>query len=137
MNPSELTLEAGVQLVDAMGNHLRGTRIYTVKPYSLTQLNDVFGSEFASFRPPAGGPYRLNMFVNLDNGATHPRLRHGHGQADRRPLPDSRPGHEAVTRALLVDLGKVLVGFDHQVTCDRIAEATGTSAGRLRPRPLR
>lgn len=38
-----------------------------------------------------------------------------------------------MTRALLVDLGKVLVGFDHQVTCDRIAEATGTSAGRLRP----
>jgi putative hydrolase of the HAD superfamily len=38
-----------------------------------------------------------------------------------------------VTRTLLVDLGKVLVGFDHQVTCDRIAEATGVSAGRLRP----
>jgi putative hydrolase of the HAD superfamily len=38
-----------------------------------------------------------------------------------------------VTRALLVDLGKVLVGFDHQVTCDRIAEATGTPADRLRP----
>ena len=38
-----------------------------------------------------------------------------------------------MTRALLVDLGKVLVGFDHQVTCDRIAEATGASAGRLRP----
>jgi putative hydrolase of the HAD superfamily len=38
-----------------------------------------------------------------------------------------------VTRALLVDLGKVLVGFDHQVTCERIAEATGASAGRLRP----
>jgi putative hydrolase of the HAD superfamily len=37
-----------------------------------------------------------------------------------------------VTRALLVDLGKVLVGFDHQVTCDRIAEATGVLAGRLR-----
>ncbi|HYN42889.1 MAG TPA: HAD family hydrolase [Thermoanaerobaculia bacterium] len=38
-----------------------------------------------------------------------------------------------MTRALLVDLGKVLVGFDHQVTCDRIAEATGASAGGLRP----
>ena len=68
MNPSELTLEAGVQLVDAMGI-IYGTRVYTVKPYSLTQLNDVFGSEFASFRPPVGGPYRLNMFVNLGNGA--------------------------------------------------------------------
>ena len=38
-----------------------------------------------------------------------------------------------MTRTLLVDLGKVLVGFDHQVTCDRIAEATGASAGSLRP----
>ena len=38
-----------------------------------------------------------------------------------------------MTRALLVDLGKVLVGFDHQVTCDRLAEVTGIPAGRLRP----
>ncbi len=38
-----------------------------------------------------------------------------------------------MTRAVLADLGKVLVGFDHQVTCDRIAEATGVPAGRLRP----
>ena len=38
-----------------------------------------------------------------------------------------------MTRALLVDLGKVLVGFDHQFTCDRLAEATGVPAGRLRP----
>ncbi len=38
-----------------------------------------------------------------------------------------------MTRAILVDLGKVLVGFDHQVTCDLIAGATGTSADRLRP----
>jgi hypothetical protein len=68
MNPSDVTLEAGVQLVDAMGI-IYGTRVYTVKPFSLTQFNDVFGSEFASFQPPAGGPYRLNLFVNLDNGA--------------------------------------------------------------------
>lgn len=38
-----------------------------------------------------------------------------------------------MTRALLVDLGKVLVGFDHQVTCDRLAEASGVPAARLRP----
>ena len=38
-----------------------------------------------------------------------------------------------MTRALLVDLGKVLVGFDHQITCHRLAEATGVPAGRLRP----
>ncbi len=68
MNPSEVTLEAGVQLVDAMGI-IYGTRIYTVKPFSLTQLNNVFGKEFAAFQPPAGGPYRLNMFVNYGNGA--------------------------------------------------------------------
>ena len=68
MNPSNVELQAGVQLVDAMGI-IYGTRLYTVKPFSLTQLNDVFGTEFASFQPPAGGPYRLNMFVNLGNGA--------------------------------------------------------------------
>lgn len=38
-----------------------------------------------------------------------------------------------MTRALLVDLGKVLVAFDHQVTCDRLAEATGVPADRLWP----
>lgn len=37
-----------------------------------------------------------------------------------------------MTRALLVDLGKVLVDFDHQVTCERLAEATGVPARRLR-----
>ncbi|MBK8598635.1 MAG: hypothetical protein IPN83_24315 [Holophagales bacterium] len=68
MNPSEVELRAGVQLVDAMGT-IYGTRVLTVKPFSLTQLNDVFGSEFATFQPPAGGPYRLNMFVDLGNGA--------------------------------------------------------------------
>jgi len=68
MNPSDVELEAGVQLVDASGV-IYGTRIYTVKPFSMHQLNDVFGAEFASFAPPAGGPWRLNLFVNLDNGA--------------------------------------------------------------------
>jgi hypothetical protein len=68
INPTNLELEAGVQLVDANGI-IYGTRIVFVKPYSLHQLNDVFGSEFAAFKPPAGGPYRLNMFVNLGNGA--------------------------------------------------------------------
>jgi len=38
-----------------------------------------------------------------------------------------------VTRALLVDLGKVLVGFDHGITCSRLAEAAGVPADRLRP----
>jgi putative hydrolase of the HAD superfamily len=37
-----------------------------------------------------------------------------------------------VTRALLVDLGKVLVAFDHRVTCERMSEATGVPADRLR-----
>lgn len=68
MNPTDVSLEAGVQLVDAMGI-IYGTRVVIVPPYSLHQLNDVFGSEFAAFRPPAGGPWRLNMFVNLGNGA--------------------------------------------------------------------
>jgi hypothetical protein len=68
MNPTGFVLEAGVQLVDWSGI-IVGTRVYEVKPYSLTQLNDVFGSEFASFQPAVGGPWRLNMFVNLGNGA--------------------------------------------------------------------
>lgn len=38
-----------------------------------------------------------------------------------------------MTRAVLADLGRVLVGFDHQITCDRLAEATGVPADRLRP----
>lgn len=37
-----------------------------------------------------------------------------------------------MTRALLVDLGNVLVGFDHGITLARISEATGVPAGRLR-----
>jgi hypothetical protein len=68
MNPTEYALEAGVELVDAVGI-VYGRRVYMVKPYSLYQINDVFGAEFAAFAPPAGGPYRLNMFVNLGNGA--------------------------------------------------------------------
>jgi hypothetical protein len=71
MNPSDVELEAGVQLLDANGMmHEDGSaRILKVPPYSLYQLNDVFGKEFASNLPPGPGPYRLNMFVNLDNGA--------------------------------------------------------------------
>lgn len=68
MNPTGKRLEAGVQLVDAAGT-VYGTRTYDVEPYSLRQLDDVFGAEFRSFNPPAGGPWRLNVFVNLDNGA--------------------------------------------------------------------
>lgn len=68
MNPSNVNLEAGVQLVDASGQVL-GTRIYDVPPYSMHQINDLFRGDFAAFNPPAGGPYRLNMFVNLSNGA--------------------------------------------------------------------
>jgi hypothetical protein len=68
MNPSKVTLEAGVQLVDQVGQ-IYGTHIYRIPPYSMHQLNDVFGGEFAATHAPAGRPYRLNMFVNLGNGA--------------------------------------------------------------------
>jgi hypothetical protein len=72
MNPSGVELEAGVQLADAVGN-LYGSpsiRTYKVPPYSMHQINDVFGGEFASTNPPSNGaPYRLNVFVNLGNGA--------------------------------------------------------------------
>jgi len=69
INPSGVTLEAGVQLVDAVGNVL-GKKTYTVPPYSMHQLNDILGAEFAQFGPtPGAAPYRLNAFVNLGNGA--------------------------------------------------------------------
>jgi putative hydrolase of the HAD superfamily len=38
-----------------------------------------------------------------------------------------------VPRALLLDLGNVLVGFDHGLTLSRLAAATGVSAADLRP----
>lgn len=38
-----------------------------------------------------------------------------------------------MARALLLDLGKVLVGFDHGLTLARLEAATGVPAARLRP----
>ncbi len=69
MNPGAIPLEAGVQLVDSVGNPYK-TVVVTVPPYSLHQLNDIFNQDFASSSPPQGGPWRLNVFVNLSNGAT-------------------------------------------------------------------
>lgn len=68
MNPTGISLEAGVQLLDAAGNLFK-TVLVTVPPYSLHQLNDIFNVDFASASPPEGGPWRLNVFVNLENGA--------------------------------------------------------------------
>jgi hypothetical protein len=69
MNPTGATLYAGVALVDAVGNFWAG-REYTVPPYSMHQINDIFGAEFAAAgAPPENGPYRLNFFVNQANGA--------------------------------------------------------------------
>lgn len=68
MNPTETPLEAGVQLVDSIGNVYK-TVIKTVPPFSLHQLNDIFYQDFASSNPPRGGPWRLNVYVNLSNGA--------------------------------------------------------------------
>jgi hypothetical protein len=69
INPSGVELTAGVQLVDASGQ-LYGKRTYTVPPYSMHQLNDVFGDAFAATQPPAGGAiYRLVSFVDVGNGA--------------------------------------------------------------------
>jgi hypothetical protein len=70
VNPSGASLEAGVQLVDRSGQ-VYGTKTYVVPPFSMHQINDVFGpgSDFASFAPPANEIYRLNFFVNLGNGA--------------------------------------------------------------------
>lgn len=66
MNPTKFPLEAGVQLIDGVGNVV-GTKIVTIPPFSMTQLNDIFRTTFAG--APAGQPYRLNFFVNLSNSA--------------------------------------------------------------------
>jgi hypothetical protein len=68
MNPTAIPLEAGVQLVDSVGNPYK-TVVVEVPPYSLHQLNDVFNQDFASASPPSGGPWRLDVFVNVPNGA--------------------------------------------------------------------
>lgn len=70
MNPTDKELEAGLQLVDG-ASYRYGTRTVRVPPYSMKQLNDVFGEAFAAFGPfdPRYGPYRLTFFVNLNNGA--------------------------------------------------------------------
>jgi hypothetical protein len=68
MNPTGTTLEAGVQLVDSVGN-LYKTVVKTVPPYSMHQLNDIFYQDFASSNPSQGGPWRLNVYVNLSNGS--------------------------------------------------------------------
>lgn len=68
MNPTGTRLEARVLLVDSEGR-IYGDRLVIVPAYSLSQLNDVFGSVFAAQQPPLGGPYRLTAYVDLSNGA--------------------------------------------------------------------
>ncbi len=69
MNPSGKPLEAGAQLVDAVGQTW-GSHVYEVPPYSIVQANDVFEKEFVAFGPPhENSPYRLTVWVNIDNGA--------------------------------------------------------------------
>ena len=69
INPTGVELEAGVQLVAAGGGDPYVSRAYTVPPYSIRQVNDLFEKEFVASGAPRGGPYRLNVFVNLSNGA--------------------------------------------------------------------
>ncbi len=57
-----------MQLVDSIGRVL-AQRAYSVAPYSIRQINDLFGKEFVAAGIPPGGPYRLTVFVNLPNAA--------------------------------------------------------------------
>ena len=68
MNPTGVSLEAGVQLVDKY-RQIWASGVYVVPPYSLRQINDVFGKEFVASGVPPDDSYRLNFFVNLGNGA--------------------------------------------------------------------
>ena len=65
-----------------------------------------------------------------------PLLRDRHGSPDGRPLPPdraARPSLSAVPlRTLLVDLGNVLVRFDHGITLRRLEAARGVAVERLR-----
>jgi hypothetical protein len=68
INPTGVSpLEVGVQLVDAFGNII-GKNVYDVPPYSMHQINDIY-SAFPTPQPENAPPYRLNVFVNLANGA--------------------------------------------------------------------
>lgn len=73
LNPTRFTLDAGVELVDRFGVFL-GKKRYSVPPFSLRQLNDVFGAEFASFGPPSGAGYRLTFYVNSRASGEDPRI---------------------------------------------------------------
>ncbi len=68
LNTEEVPLEAGVQVVDSIGRVL-AQRAYSVAPFSIRQINDLFGREFVAAGIPDGGPYRLTVFVNLSNAA--------------------------------------------------------------------
>ncbi len=69
MNPTGVSLEAGVQLVGPAGGDPWAGRAYRLPPYSIVQINDLFEKEFVAAGAPRGGPYRLTVFVNLSNGA--------------------------------------------------------------------
>jgi hypothetical protein len=69
INPTGVDLEAGVQLVAAGGGDPYVSRAYTVPPYSIRPVSDLFEKEFVASGAPRGGPYRLNVFVNVANGA--------------------------------------------------------------------
>ena len=68
INPTGVSMQAGVQLVDASGQVYGSIKTYEVPPYSMHQINDVF-AEFGASNPPVG-VYRLSYFVNRnDTGA--------------------------------------------------------------------
>lgn len=68
MNPTSKRLEAGVRLIGP-DTKIYGKQVYIVPPYSLTQINDVFYSVLAQNNMPVSSAYRLNIYVDLGNGA--------------------------------------------------------------------
>jgi hypothetical protein len=68
MNPTNKRLEAGVRLIGP-DTFVYGKKVYVVPPYSMTQINDVFYSALAQGNMPASNAYRLNIYVDLGNGA--------------------------------------------------------------------
>ncbi len=70
MNPSRFQLDAVYILTDARGFKYP-EKTMTVPPFSMSQVNDIFGKVFAAEGPfdPKNGPYRLTFAVNRNNGA--------------------------------------------------------------------
>lgn len=69
MNPTAKRLLGTMELVDGAGQVWGRVKVQ-VPPYSMHQLNDVFGQVFRTLNPPADPAWRLNFYIDTNTGAT-------------------------------------------------------------------